>query len=225
LVKKIKQKTFGQYLSFLPKPRPGDRLLDCGAATGYLVELAGKQGWEGYAVEISKFGADACKNILGADHVYQGDMHDARFGVNPEGLFEAITMIDFIEHLRDPRSSMQWARAHLCPGGRLLLVTPNSRSLSHRLMGKRWAHYKNQHLWYFNPDNLSTLLRELGFTVGFAQVAPKTLSLQYVFHQFRVYNDPIFTPIFNCLHHLLPTWAKRVSLTFSFGDMLVVAHV
>jgi 2-polyprenyl-3-methyl-5-hydroxy-6-metoxy-1,4-benzoquinol methylase len=225
LVKKIKQQTFARYLSLLPKPSRGDRLLDCGAATGYLVELAAQQGWEAYAIEISKFGADACSNILGADHVHQGELENAQFTANPEGLFEVITMIDFIEHLRDPRSWLQWARTHLSSGGHLLVVTPNVGSYSHRLMGTRWTHYKNEHLWYFKKNNLSTLLREVGFTTVLAHAAPKHLSIQYVSHQFSIYRQPIITPIFHWIDRILPSWVKKFSMTIYSGDMLLLAHV
>lgn len=225
LVKKIKQQTFARYLSLLPKPLPGDRLLDCGAATGYLVELAAQKDWDAYAIEISKFGADACRKILGVDHVHHGDIDDAQFTANPEGLFEVITMIDFIEHLRDPRALLRWAQAHLSQGGHLLLVTPHVGSYSHHLMGTRWTHYKIEHLWYFNRNNLSTLLREIGFTIIFAKAAPKKLSLQYVFHQFSIYPHPVITPIFYILDRLLPAWAKQIRVTLPLGDMVLVGHV
>ncbi|MEJ2069033.1 MAG: class I SAM-dependent methyltransferase [Syntrophobacterales bacterium] len=225
LVRKIKQQTFSMYLSWLAKPHPGDRLLDCGAATGYLVELADQQGWEAYAIELSEFGANACSNILGADHVHQGNVYDAKFNANPDNLFEVIIMIDFIEHLRDPRDLLRWAREHLSKGGHLLLVTPQVGSHSHHLMGTLWTHYKIEHLWYFNKNNLSAFLREMGFTVVLARDAPKNLSLQYIFHQFKIYPHPIITPVFNILDQLLPTLAKKVRITIPLGDMLLIAHV
>ena len=74
-------------------------------------------------------------------------------------------------------------------------------------------------------DNLSTQLKELGFTVSLAQAAPKHLSIQYVSHQFSIYRQPIITPIFKWIDRILPIWAKKFSMTVYSGDMLLLAHV
>jgi hypothetical protein len=56
---------------------PGRRLLECSAATGFLADLAREKGLEVYVIELSSFGAEACRRLLGADHVYEGEVEDA----------------------------------------------------------------------------------------------------------------------------------------------------
>src|SRR5262245_6586487 len=96
-VKQLKQGSFAQCWQILDKFRPGMRLLDCGASTGFLADLARAKGLDAYAIELSAFGAEACSTLLGADHVYEGEVEGAWFSANPENNFDIITMIDFIE--------------------------------------------------------------------------------------------------------------------------------
>jgi hypothetical protein len=54
-VREMKRATYGNQFRRLPPPDSfgeNRRLLDCGAATGYLAELASETGWDAYAVEI-----------------------------------------------------------------------------------------------------------------------------------------------------------------------------
>ena len=71
----------------------------------------------------------------------------ATFGGIDEDFFDIITMIDFIEHVRAPMSILVKASRLLRPGGQLVILTPNADSLSRRLMGLRWLHYKVEHLY------------------------------------------------------------------------------
>jgi 2-polyprenyl-3-methyl-5-hydroxy-6-metoxy-1,4-benzoquinol methylase len=224
-VKHLKQGSFSQYLQILGEVPLGMRLLDCGAATGFLAELARAKGLDAYAIELSSFGAEACRALLGADHVYEGEVERAWFSANPENRFDIITMIDFIEHVRHPRAVLQWAATRLKPRGSLLLVTPCVGSLSHRLMGQRWTHYKIEHLWYFTPRSLTALLSEVGFSLATLQPGYKRLSLDYAIHQFRVYPHPVISPVLSVLDRLLPRATKSWYFALPLGEMLVHAVV
>lgn len=223
-VKHMKQTTFSRYLKVLGNLPPGTRLLDCGAATGFMVELAKARGLDAYAIELSHFGAEACLDIIGADHVYEGEVEAAQFSANPENRFDIITMIDFIEHVRDPRSVLQWAHSRLRTGGGLLLVTPKIGSLSHKLMGRRWPHYNLEHLWYFSPTSLSEILNTVGFSVTTIRAAPKRLSLAYITSMFRRNTHSLFTSILYHLDSSIPGRLSMFPLSLSTGDMLVYAH-
>src|SRR5262245_53239489 len=123
-IKRVKQADFSRYLQIVGSLPVGARLLDCGASTGLVIEFAKTQGFDAYAIEVSHFGAEACRRIVDADHVYEGEIEKAWFPANPEARFEIITLLDVIEHVRDPRAVLRWVAAHLSPGGCLLLVTP-----------------------------------------------------------------------------------------------------
>ncbi len=55
------------------------------------------------------------------------------------GPYQAIVMNYVIEHFVSPEAVLRACRKALAPGGRVLLLTPNSRALSHRLFGRYWS--------------------------------------------------------------------------------------
>jgi SAM-dependent methyltransferase len=224
-VKRLKQSSFSRYLQTLGEIPAGSRLLDCGAATGFLVALAKAKGLDAYAVELSAFGAEACRTLLGKDHVYEGEVEESWFPANPDNRFDVITMIDFIEHVRRPRAVLQWAAARLRPAGSLLLVTPRVGSLSHQLMGRRWVHYKVEHLWYFSPHSLTALLTEVGFSIAALRPAYKHLSLDYALHQFQAYPHPVISRVLPPLNRLLPRSARTLRFALPLGEMFVHASL
>ena len=118
---------------------PEARLLDCGAALGYLMEEAAAAGLEPYGVELSAFGADAIAGRFGPDRVFRGPFEQAEFAGVDRDFFDVITMIDFLEHVRDPGAVLAKAFRLLRPGGTLVILTPDASSLSKRVMGPRLA--------------------------------------------------------------------------------------
>jgi SAM-dependent methyltransferase len=230
-VKRLKQVVFSHSLDRIDNPPPGARLLDCGAGIGHLIELAEARGFEAYAVELSPVGAAACRSIIGANRVYEGDIQGARFPSSRENRFDVITMFDFIEHVRDPRAVLRWASSHLHPGGSLLVMTPRAGCLSHRLMRKWWFHYHTEHLWYFSIDSLTTLLGQVGFASAKVYPVYKSFSLDYFSGLAQVFKGrdscmhPAIPSFFALLDVLLPSRVRSLPFSFPAGEMLVHTHV
>ena len=68
VVSDFKKRTFAHVLERLPvKEGP---LLDCGAATGFLLEVARERGYQPYGVELSEFGAAELARKFGADRSF-----------------------------------------------------------------------------------------------------------------------------------------------------------
>jgi len=224
--RKMKQLSFKSFLRLAAPVRPGYRLADCGAGTGFLIDFARGIGVDAYAIEFSDHGAEQCRKIAGPGHVFQGEVQQARFDANPDDRYEIITMIDFIEHVRDPRSVLQWAAAHLNLKGNLLIVTPGLGGISHRLFGRHWPHYNPEHLWYFSRKSLSRLLGECGFTVRAVTSAVKYLSPQYIINRHRAYhyNAVIGVPC-SIADWLLPRPIKNLNIPLRTGDILVHASI
>lgn len=104
---------------------PGRRLLDVGCGNGDLLALAARRGW--FAVGID--GSPAAAAVAGrrsGTHALAAAFPDA--GLEP-GSFDAVVMLDFLEHVVDPRATVAAARALLAPGGVLYVNSPNHRSL------------------------------------------------------------------------------------------------
>ncbi len=137
------------------------RILDIGAATGDFLAAARDRGWQTYGVELSPHAAAAARRRgleIGA-----GTLAEARL---PSDSFDAVTMLDVIEHLPDPVSEVKEVHRVLRPGGILCVETPNWRSIYRRLLGRRWAALQPRlHLLYFDEATLRASLGQAGLTV------------------------------------------------------------
>ncbi|OGD11187.1 MAG: hypothetical protein A2Y86_04285 [Candidatus Aminicenantes bacterium RBG_13_62_12] len=94
--------------------------------------------------------------------------------------FEAVAMVDIIEHLASPAPAAAKAWQALKPGGVLCLVTPDIHSLAARLAGPRWWHLRPGHLSYFSRRSLAVLLGRAGFRVLELRRYAWTFSAQYL---------------------------------------------
>jgi SAM-dependent methyltransferase len=80
------------------------------------------------------------------------------------GPYRAIIMNYVIEHFVSPESVLRACRKALAPGGRVLLLTPNSRAVSHRVFGRYWSGlHAPRHTQLFHPGNLRLLAEKIGF--------------------------------------------------------------
>src|SRR5215472_1849113 len=219
--RKMKQRSFESFMRLISPVPAGSRLVDCGAGTGFLVDYARGIGLDAFAIEFSDYGAEECRKITGSGHVFQGEVEQSRFDANPDDCYEIVTMIDFIEHVRNPRSVLQWAAAHLTPNGNLLIVTPGLGGVSHLLFGRHWPNYYPEHLWYFGRKSLSSLLNECGFTVRAVTPAIKYLSAQYIINRHRVYHyHPLIGLPCSVADRLMPRRIKNLNIPLRTGDIL-----
>ena len=71
-----------------------------------------------------------------------------------------------LEHVPDPVGTLARCRELLAPGGSLVCVTPNTRSLGARTFGRSWLHWDPpRHLHLFDPATLERAVEEAGLTV------------------------------------------------------------
>lgn len=168
---------FGRILDRLERHLPDKgRLLDVGAATGILLDLARRRGWTPDGVEVSGWAAGVASRKYGLG-LRVGDFVELDI---PRGEFEAVTMVDIIEHLARPAPAAAKAWQALKPGGVLCLVTPDIHSPAARLAGRRWWHLRPGHLAYFSLRSLTTLLGRAGFRVLELRRYAWTFSAQYL---------------------------------------------
>ena len=221
----LKKRTFRYVLDKLPPQPPGAKLLDCGAATGFLLDVAKDLGYAPYALELSEFGAEVIADRFGREHVFCGELQDCRFADAGPGDFQVLTMCDYIEHVRDPRHTLELAHTLLAPGGALAITTPDAGSPSRRVLGTGWTHYKIEHLFYFNKRNLERLLKEVGFSSVTFYPLWKSLTLDYIGHQFEIYPHKALTAVARAVRRFAPEPVRTLPLPFTTGELLAVARV
>jgi SAM-dependent methyltransferase len=173
---------FSRRLARIPRPRPGARLLDIGAAFGFAVLEARDAGWEATGLEISTAAAGNA-GAAAVGRVVVADAHRAPFATES---FDAVTLWDVLEHLSDPHAAVAEVARLLRPGGRLVLTTGDIGSLVARLSGARWHLYTiPEHLFFYSRRSLRLLLEAHGFRVETQRADPSVYTLGYLVERLR----------------------------------------
>jgi len=196
-------------------------LLDVGAATGLLLAAAEKGGWDPYGVELNPYSADVLRGRYGPERVFEGELTACTF---PDASFDAITMTDVIEHVLDVSGTLRTAARLLRPGGVLCITTPRVDTLSRRLMGRRWLHFKEEHIQYLTGQAIERALQVVGFDDIRVRGHAKSLSLDYLHAQLQTYPHWILTPAVAMIRRCLPMRFRRHPVRYRCGEMLVTAH-
>ena len=125
-------RTFEHYLDSIEKHAPCGALSDIGAATGFFAERARARGWNASGVEISAYARGAMSEKGLPSYRSVSELAGAF------GTFDAVTLLDTIEHAADPRAMLADAYRLLKTGGVLALNTPDAGSWFARALGARW---------------------------------------------------------------------------------------
>ena len=141
----------------------GGRLVDVGCMFGYLLDEARARGAETWGVELSGPPAEAAaerghKIDCGTIEEFQKKHPDTRFDV--------IVAQHVLEHVTDPGSFLDAARAMLRPSGRLALAVPNMEARVRSLARRSWGWYQVPvHVYHFGKESLRRLLEAHGLRV------------------------------------------------------------
>jgi SAM-dependent methyltransferase len=149
------------------------RILEIGFGMDAFVRRAVARGHEVTAIEYSKLQQDT----VGTGSLDDRALHDRRFDV--------CVLCDVIEHLRDPAEALHQICGLLIPEGVIFLATPSTDSWSSRVMRSNWVEFKPEHLFYFDVNNITSLLAKCGFEDILPTKGQKTLSLAYIAEHFR----------------------------------------
>jgi SAM-dependent methyltransferase len=133
----------------------GKRLLDIGCGEGTFLLATKANGWSVAGTEMNSTTARA-----------------AGLEVFPQlsdfcGLatFDCITLWHSLEHMQDPRATLQVVRNLLTPDGVLIVAVPDAGGLQARVFGPKWLHLDvPRHLYHFSRQSLENLLQMEGFT-------------------------------------------------------------
>lgn len=137
-------------------------LLEIGCGSGAFLARMRELGWDVVGVEPDADAVTVARRSFGLN-IYHGALQNIDFHDNN---FDAIIMHHVIEHLSDPIDTLQECHRVLKPGGRLIIVTPNIRSIGHRLFKETWRGLEvPRHLFLFSPRSLKICAEMAGFHV------------------------------------------------------------
>lgn len=182
-------------------------LLDIGCGTGEFLKEMQEHGWETAGIEKDRDAAQVAKKVYHLN-VTTGDMLEFR---HSHKRFDVITFWHVLEHLPDPKRSLNQAGELLEKEGVILVALPNIASFDAHFYRENWvALDAPRHLHHFEPHSLKTLCEQSKMVVvSFRQM--------------------VFDVFFNCLMSemlvLSRNPSKKVYTPFYVLRALIVAGV
>jgi SAM-dependent methyltransferase len=143
---------------------------------------------------------------------------------NIDGKFDAITLWDVIEHLKDPVQTVHDVNKRLAKDGYLFFSTGDASSLLPRISLRHWSLMSPPwHLYYFNRRNIRKLLESHGFRVVEIKHLGKTMELRWILFKIA---DTLDSKVMRSIYE----WARKRSVgrirlrVNTFDIMTVVAQ-
>lgn len=130
--------------------------LDFGCGTGAFVCYLQEIGWKAFGVEPNEK----------ARKVYNNPNIVDSLDKIAEDSFDCIALWHVLEHLPQPKSTLQKLIPLLTEKGKLFLAVPNYKSWDAKHYKDHWAAYDvPRHLWHFSYQGLGALAQELNLKV------------------------------------------------------------
>lgn len=214
----VRRTMAGYYRLVQPYLRGRQRMLDVGCDMGFLLDVAARDGFqELHGIEPNPTARRVAEQIPGAvisARFYEEELY-------AEESFDLITLIHVLDHVFDPRAVVARAMRHLRPGGILLAVVHNVRSLLGWTLGERFPVFNLYHHFFFSKQTLGGLCTSVGFDVPAVVSTKNCYSLRFFVHKVPLVPGPLKRATCQGLK-----WAGlgSVALTLPIGNIGVIAR-
>lgn len=184
------QRRHGEALARQAEERLGrrGRFLDVGCGRGEVVRAAQERGWQAEGCDLSAEFVRYAREVNGVE-AHAATLEQMRY---PTASFDAVTLVEVIEHLYEPAETVRELSRVVRPGGLVYLSTPNEESvyqslgnLYYKARGRDWVvnlcpTWNLYHVQGFSPRSLRYLLERNDFEIEELVVYPGTLAVPRV---------------------------------------------
>jgi SAM-dependent methyltransferase len=207
------------------------RLLDVGCGNGRFLALLREFGgpqWSPVGIDFDEQAVAACR--AQGFEAYGGRIEDLPVA---DASFDAVIMLQLIEHVEDPVAVSRAVHRLLRPGGVFIVETPNLGGLDYALFqGRWWGHYHFPRHWnLFSTASLHRMLVAAGFEIARSEYLISTSAWTISFHNYLLdkgwplavanffhYQNPLLLGCFVILD------ALRARLGFETSNQRVIAR-
>jgi SAM-dependent methyltransferase len=177
----VLRREFARSVEFIRRFCDGGKLLEVGCAYGFFLMEASRH-FEVTGIELAADASAYCRQ-QGLD-VLQGMADPA--SLQRIGRVDVIVLFDVIEHLPDPRQTLELCCQNLNPGGIVMLTTGDFGSLVARIAGARWRLMTPpQHLWFFTRESIRKLSGTLDLGIEHIDHPWKVVPASLILFQLR----------------------------------------
>ena len=132
------------------------KILEVGCNYGYLLEQL-NDFYDVSGIELDKSAVDYC--VEKQLNVIQNTIE--HFVASSTETYDLIILSHVFEHLLNPDETLAHLQKLLRANGHLMILVPNSKSVSRKLFGRFWGWWQVPvHINHFTPDSLSALLKK-----------------------------------------------------------------
>jgi len=172
----------GFSVMYLPRVAGGE-VLDVGCGGGAFLERMRELGWRVVGVEPDPRAVEVARAQRGLD-VRAGTLEQNRF---EDRRFDAVASSHVIEHVHDPLAFLVECARITRPGGRIVVVTPNTESLGRRRLGTGWIGLDPpRHLHLFSRAALRRLAVRAGLRVLTARSSVRNAEFSWLLARGRL---------------------------------------
>lgn len=185
-------------------------ILEAGCGLGYFTYALGRAGYDVLGIDVSQEAVTQARRAYG--DLYKTESIES-FARSSEQTFDAVVMVEVIEHLENPIAAIQDALRLLSSGACLVLTTPNR---SYYGYDEIWAtDLPPVHLWWFSEKSIQALAARVGCICEFIDFSDYNARFP-VLHAFRSAHSAMLDPAGRLL--------RRESLPMSLARRAGLLH-
>jgi 2-polyprenyl-3-methyl-5-hydroxy-6-metoxy-1,4-benzoquinol methylase len=218
---RLKEKTMLWHLDQIKGFFEKGKILEIGSAMGSFLKVAQDQGFDVKGIEASKKACDVARSKVGDENIFNGVLENA--DIEP-GSIEILFMSDVIEHISDPLPFLEKAFLSIKKGGIIYMTTPDPSHWSRVVFGKKWVHYKDEHVLFFSKKTFEWIADHFGLHLFDFSPVHKYANINYVSSQLNFFGYKELSHFFKLIRWVFPERLCEYLVPMSLGESRCVLY-